>query len=146
MVSADLRAKLRAKIDAKNALRVKPSLRPIKMNTEKFDLMEVVQGLLLDKRRGMGVPMLKRKYLELHQTYPDIFKRCVETDMTPKDLELLENMLHVREQMQEGKISQEDADEAIKEKALLHRHPDILEKLKAEHEATQTDSTKIVEL
>ena len=48
--------------------------------------------------------------------------------------------------MQEGKISQEAADELIKEKALLHRHPDILEKLKEEHEASQTDTTKIVEL
>jgi hypothetical protein len=146
MVSDDLRAKLLAKINAKNALRVKPDLRPIKMNIEKFDIMEVVQGLLTDKRHGMRIPMLKRKYLELNQTYPDIFKRCVETDMTSKDLELLKNMLHVREQMLEGKISQEDADETIKEKTLLHHHPDILEKLKAEHEAKMNGDSKVVEL
>lgn len=144
MSNDDLRTKLRAKIAAKNAMRVKPSLKPIKMVTEKFDLREMVRELLSDKRRGMGMPMLKRKYLELRQTHPPIFKMCVETDMTPADLKILDDMLHVREQMQEGKISQEDADEEIKLKALLHRQPDILEKLKAEHEAEM--KVKIVEL
>lgn len=98
--------------DRKNAFRDarqrKNTIKPL----ENYSVVETMKELIKDKTK-MSKPKLDRKYLQLHQEYPQLYEMALSRNMSDKELELLETMINTRESMRDGTISEKDAKDLV---------------------------------
>lgn len=118
------REKLQAKIRAQQNARGKK----INLRREHYSVSEMMREMVQDKASGMNVPKLSKKYLQLKQDYPEIYNMVLKRDSIPEEeLVLLDKMMQVREDLREGKITEEEAKDLVATDAAKIFMPHILE-------------------
>ena len=100
-----LKKRLRDKTSALRDNRQKrTNLRPL----ENYSITDTIKELMKDKKT-MSVPRLNAKYIQLRQEHEPLYKMVLSRDISEQELKLLENMVHTRENVRDGNVTEAEA-------------------------------------
>lgn len=135
-MALSMKERLQQKIQQKQTARTKHvNMLP----KENFSIYDTILRLQEDRLK-LSAPALNRKYIEIRQQYPDLYEMCKNNKLTETQLDGVKKMLEVREELREGNLSREQADELAKEHLFRAYHPGVIEKLQEKKDGTNIET------
>jgi hypothetical protein len=94
---------------------------------ENYDIMETIEKI--QKQRGLyKQEELKLMYKEFSDDNPELFRKCVTTQMSTDDMLKMKYLLNLRQQVKDGKLPFDKASGMLSVKMAQEYQPELLQK------------------
>ena len=94
---------------------------------EKYDIIETIQQI--QNQRSLYKPdELRLLHADFAKDNPELFRKCLNTNMTPDDISKMKYLLDLRQQVKDGKIPFDKASGILSVKMAQEYQPELLRK------------------
>lgn len=94
---------------------------------ESYDILETVQNV--QQNRGLyKLDEMKQMHPDFAKDNPELFKKCYDQSMTPREIDQLVYMLQTRNRVKSGEITFKKANELISVYFAQQYQPELLSK------------------